>query len=49
MTTTLQIRLLDTFELRSNGALVTTVDSARLQSLLAYLLLHRSSPSIVTM
>ncbi|MCB9162044.1 MAG: AAA family ATPase [Caldilineaceae bacterium] len=44
MTTTLQIRLLDTFELRSNGALVTTVDSARLQSLLAYLLLHRSSP-----
>lgn len=43
MDTTLSIRLLGEFELRREGALVPLV-SARAQSLLAYLLLHRTSP-----
>jgi DNA-binding SARP family transcriptional activator len=44
MDSTLQISLLGTFELRYDGVLITTVDAARLQSLLAYLLLHRTVP-----
>ena len=42
----LQIRLLGTCELRYGNDDITAVDSARLQSLLAYLLLHRSAPQL---
>src|SRR3954465_3931768 len=40
----LQIQLLGDFHLRYAGKLLESVDSARLQSLLAYLLLHCESP-----
>jgi DNA-binding SARP family transcriptional activator len=40
----LQIQLLGSFQLRADGALLTTVNQARQQSLLAYLLLHRQAP-----
>src|SRR5690242_4300281 len=42
--TQLRIRLLGDFALYLDGALVTSVKSARLQSLLAYLLIHRDAP-----
>lgn len=41
---TLQIRLLGDFQLLYRGELVTTVNQARQQSLLAYLVLHRDAP-----
>lgn len=41
---TLDIQLLGDFRLVYGGDLVTDVDTPRLQSLLAYLLLHRGSP-----
>ena len=44
MPPTLQIQLLGDFRLVHDGALVTSVNTARLQSLLAYLLLHRHAP-----
>ena len=40
----LHIQLLGNFLLRSDDTPVTTVDSPRLQALLAYLLLHRDAP-----
>ena len=46
MDSTLQIRLLGTFELHYGGVPVTTVEAARLQSLLAYLVLHRTAPQL---
>ena len=42
----LQVRLLGTFELRYGDEAVTSVDSARVQSLLAYLLLNGSAPQL---
>jgi predicted ATPase/DNA-binding SARP family transcriptional activator len=42
--TQLRIRLLGDFALYLDGVLVTSVKSARLQSLLAYLLIHRDAP-----
>src|SRR5215213_8087131 len=44
MAATLQLYLLGAFELKYGGEVVTAVDSARVQSLLAYLVLHRSAP-----
>ncbi len=44
MTPTLRIRLLGDFLLMSGDAPVTTINSPRLQSLLAYLVLHRNAP-----
>ena len=41
---TLHISLLGNFLLVSGETTVTTVDMPRLQSLLAYLVLHRTSP-----
>src|SRR4249919_325076 len=41
---TLQIQLLGAFSLIYNDQLVTTIHQARLQSLLAYLVLHRHAP-----
>jgi DNA-binding SARP family transcriptional activator len=41
---TLQIRLFGDFQLLYNGELITTLNQARLQSLLAYLVLHRDAP-----
>ncbi|CAN5476346.1 hypothetical protein BH20ACT19_BH20ACT19_02680 [soil metagenome] len=41
---TLHIRLLGGFSLSIEDRLVTTVDAPRLQSLLAYLLVHRDRP-----
>ena len=41
---TLQIQLLGDFRLVHGDALLTTLNTARLQSLLAYLLLHRHAP-----
>ncbi|MCB0062082.1 MAG: AAA family ATPase [Caldilineaceae bacterium] len=41
---TMEVRLFGDFSLRYNGDLVTTVQKPRLQSLLAYLLLHRYEP-----
>lgn len=41
---TLQIQLFGTFQLRYNGKPVRDLPQARLQSLLAYLLLHRQAP-----
>jgi DNA-binding SARP family transcriptional activator len=43
-TPTLYIHLLGDFRLAYDGEPVTTVNTARLQSLLAYLLLHREAP-----
>ncbi len=40
----LQLRLLGDFQLLYNGELITTLDQARLQSFLAYLVLHRDAP-----
>jgi DNA-binding SARP family transcriptional activator len=40
----LQIQLLGSFQLLYDGALLTTVNQARQQALLAYLLLHRHAP-----
>ena len=42
----MQVWLLGDFELHYNGDTVTTINSARLQSLLAYLLINRSSPQL---
>jgi DNA-binding SARP family transcriptional activator len=44
MIPTLHIYLMGDFRLVYGGTLVTTVNSPRLQSLLAYLVLHRHSP-----
>src|SRR5262245_24717279 len=44
MTPTLHIQLLGGFRLTADDAPITTLDSARLQALLAYLLLHRDTP-----
>jgi DNA-binding SARP family transcriptional activator/predicted ATPase len=44
MLPTLQIRLFGDFQLLYQGELVTTLHQARLQSLLAYLVLHRRAP-----
>src|SRR6058998_2827016 len=44
MTPTLHIQLLGGFRLTTHDAPVTTLDSPRLQALLAYLLLHRAAP-----
>ena len=41
---TLDIQLLGDFRLRSDAVLVTTVNTPRMQSLLAYLVLHRGAP-----
>lgn len=41
---TLHIQLLGEFRLEYDGILVTTINTARLQSLLAYLALHRDVP-----
>jgi DNA-binding SARP family transcriptional activator/predicted ATPase len=41
---TLQIQLLGNFQLSHNDAPVTTLNQARMQSLLAYLVLHREAP-----
>jgi DNA-binding SARP family transcriptional activator len=41
---TLQLRLLGDFQLLYNGELITTPNQARIQSLLAYLVLHRDAP-----
>jgi DNA-binding SARP family transcriptional activator len=41
---TLQIQLLGNFQLSYNDAPMTTLNQARLQSLLAYLVLHRDAP-----
>ncbi len=41
---TLQIRLLGDFQLLYDGNLITNLHQARLQSLLAYLVLHRDAP-----
>jgi predicted ATPase/DNA-binding SARP family transcriptional activator len=43
MIPTLHIQLLGSFLLRADGAIVTALDSPRLQALLAYLLLHRDA------
>lgn len=40
----LHIHLLDHFQLTYNDRLLTTVNTARLQALLAYLVLHRQAP-----
>src|SRR5262245_41883886 len=40
----LQIQLFGSFHLIYNGTLMTAVNQARLQSLVAYLLLHRDAP-----
>ncbi|MCI0645594.1 MAG: tetratricopeptide repeat protein, partial [Chloroflexi bacterium] len=45
MIPTLTIQLLGSFLLRAGDAPVTTLDSQRLQALLAYLLLHRGAPT----
>jgi predicted ATPase/DNA-binding SARP family transcriptional activator len=44
MTTRLHIRLLGDFRLESGDTLLTKVNTLRLQSLLAYLVLHRQAP-----
>src|SRR5215471_18918829 len=44
MVTTLRIHLLGDFHLLADGTPVTSLDLPRLQSLLAYLLLHRNVP-----
>src|SRR5262249_15850622 len=44
MTPTLHIQLLGRFGLTAEDAPLTTLDSPRLQALLAYLLLHRTAP-----
>lgn len=44
MVTTLRIHLLGDFQLFADGTPVTSLDLPRLQSLLAYLLLHRNVP-----
>lgn len=44
MTPTLHLRLLGDFQLTHDGATVNGLSPARLQSLLAYLALHRASP-----
>src|SRR6266481_5303972 len=43
---TLHIRLLGTFSLTYGDALVAGVNTPRLQSLLAYLVLHRDTPQL---
>jgi DNA-binding SARP family transcriptional activator len=40
----LHIHLLDDFQITYNDRLLTTVNTARLQTLLAYLVLHRHAP-----
>jgi DNA-binding SARP family transcriptional activator len=44
MTTRLHIHLLGDFRLDYDGTVLTTVNTVRLQSLLAYLVLHRHTP-----
>jgi len=44
MSPTLQIRLLGEFCLSYNNQLIASINADRLQSLLAYLLLHRHAP-----
>lgn len=41
---TLHLQLLGSFQLRDDGVAVTTVNQARLQALLAYLILQRNAP-----
>ena len=43
-TATLRIRLLGELDLRQGGRALPPLDSARAESLLAYLLLHRDAP-----